>query len=643
MSVLKETFTDYYSHTNSLWLKNFTLPDDYSRYSTFNIISTKINSQINDILQTLNSTTLSSLNPEQKLIVDLYRKISDYETRNKLKTLPLDALYKLLDLKQDLGYILGVLSVFDLCPLLLVYVGQDLKSRDEYIINIVESDCLLPSKEYYLEPSYESIRIKYIGFIEKYLLITRPGLTENIRSGLAKKIFNFEKKIATALLPNVKRRNVDNIYNIVSLDDIQSLIPSLDLRQIFKSLSNLNPNINKYLGKINCFNFDYFKTLENLIKSEHPDMFVEYIKLWIFVRLGRFLSTECETLCFDFFETVLNGTEKQKSPDIKIVEIMGGIVGELIGKEYIKLFYDVSTTDYIAEMINKIKLASCDLIVGSGWMNLETKKLAVEKIKSMKVLIGHTNVYKDWSPLFDIFSMKESKNLVETLLAYSIFNSKTQLVKLGTKPNMGEWHMNCYDVNAYYNPQMNQTVFPAGILQEPFFSLTASFEENLGGIGTVIAHEISHGFDDQGRKFNSKGQLSQWWTPSDISAYVKRTKPLIKQFNSIKILGHNVSGQLTLGENIADYTAVTICTRVLTQSQALTHQYKLLYKSYANVWKQKIRQEELIKRLRTDPHAPGRYRTNQILSNIPEFVKVYLIDPSHPMYIPESKRVNLWN
>jgi len=641
MSSLKETFTDFYSHTNSVWLKNFTLPDDYSRYSTFNIISTKINSQIFQILQTLNSSTFTCLNSEQKLIVDLYRKISNYETRDRLKNQPLDSLYKLIDLKQDLGYILGVLAVFDLCPLISVYVGQDLKSKDEYIINIVESNCLLPSKEYYLKPSYKSVRIQYVRFIEKYLSITQPGLTEKIRFSLAKKIFNFEKKIASDLLSNVKRRDVDNIYNIVNLDYIQRLIPGLDLNQIIKPLSYLNPEISKYLSKINSFNFDYFKTLENLLKSEHPDMFLEYIKLWIFVKLRHFLSTECETLCFNFFETVINGTEKQKTPDVRIVEIMSGIVGELIGKEYIKLFYDLSTTDYISDMIDKIKLASCDLILFCKWMDLQTKKLGVKKIESMQVLLGHTNVYKDWSPLFEIDL--ESKNLVETLLAYSIFNSKNQLDKLGTKPNIGEWHMNCYDVNAYYNPIMNQIVFPAGILQEPFFSLRASLEENLGGIGTVIAHEISHGFDDQGRKFNSQGQLSQWWTQSDISAYIEKTKPLVKQFDSIKVLGHNVSGQLTLGENIADYTAVTICTQVLTRYKARSHQYKLLYKSYANIWKQKIRQEELIKRLQTDPHAPGRYRTNQILSNIPEFIQVYLIDSEHPMYIPESKRVNLWN
>jgi endothelin-converting enzyme len=638
MSFSKESFTDYYSHTNSHWIKSFTLPDDYSRYSTFQIISTKINSQIYQILTDLKSTNFSNLNPEQKLIVDLYTKISDYDSRDRLKTQPLDELYNLIDSTKSLGLVLGILSVFDLCPFVTIYVGQDLKESSKYIINIVESDCLLPSKEYYVEPSYQSIRTQYIKFIEKYLQMTQPGLTEKIRSGLAHKLFEFEKKLANALLSNVERRDVDNIYNIVSFKKIQSLIPSLDLKQMIKPLGDLSIKIFDHLDSVNSYNFKYFETLEQLLKSEHQDLFVQYIKLWIFVKMGKHLSTECESLCFDFFETVINGTEKQKSPDIKIVEAMSGIVGELIGKEYIKLYYDPSTTEYIDRMITQIKKASCELISGCGWMESKTKILGIKKIKSMGVHIAHTKIFKDFSPLYEQIN---SKNLIQTLLIYSIFYSKHQLSKLGTKPDPNEWHMNSYDVNAYYNPLMNQMVFPAGILQEPFFSLGASWEENLGGIGTVIAHEISHGFDDQGRKFNSKGQLSEWWTQKDITAYIKKTEPLVKQFDSIEILGHKVSGKLTLGENIADYTAVTICTRVL--GQAKSHQFKLLYKSYANVWKQKIRQEELIKRLKTDPHAPGRYRTNQILSNIPEFIKAYELDSSHPMYIPESLRVNLWN
>lgn len=644
MNLHKETFTDYYSHANSQWLKNFNLPDEYSRYSTFQIISTKINEQINTILQTLESRPLKDLNDEQKLIVVLYNKIRDYKLRDQLGIQPLEPLYKLVDsigCVEKLGKILGLLATLDFSPLISIQVCQDLKFPNYYILNITEPDCILPSQDYYVKPEYKSIQLKYIEFIESYLTLTQPKLTKSIKSTIAKKIFEFEKIVSSYLLPNVKRRNVDNVHNLVDFKYIESLVPNLNFSQIIKQLGDLNPHINSHLKKINSFNFDYFIQLNQLITESNFDIIIQYIKLYIFVKMGRYLSTECETLCFNFFSKVINGTEKQKPLDTKTIEIMSGLVGELIGKEYISMYYNPIITTHIEQMITKIKNASCDIITRCKWMCDKTKQLAIQKINLMQVLIGHPNVFKDWKPLID--SQLDKKNLIEILFAYNLFYSHTQLGKLGSKPNINEWHMNAYDVNAYYNPQLNQIVFPAGILQEPFFSLNASFEENLGGIGTVIAHEISHGFDDQGRKFDSKGQLSQWWTSQDIKAFEQKVKPLVDQFNSIKILGYNVSGKLTLGENIADYTAVTICTRVLELESSKSHQYKLLYKSYANIWKQKIRQGELIKRLQTDPHAPARYRTNQILSNIPKFIQVYSLDPSHPMFIQESERVKLWH
>jgi putative endopeptidase len=203
--------------------------------------------------------------------------------------------------------------------------------------------------------------------------------------------------------------------------------------------------------------------------------------------------------------------------------------------------------------------------------------------------------------------------------------------------------MNFYETNAYYSLLNNQIVFPAGILQDPFFSPDASFETNLGGIGTIIGHEISHGFDDQGRKFDSEGNLKTWWLDSDIHNYTQKIQPIIEQFNQIKLFNINISGKMTLGENIADYTAVTIITNILNNLNATKEQFKTMYKSYANIWKQKIRQNELIKKLHTDYHAPGRYRTNLILSNIPEFKKIYRINSDHPMYISPDKCVQLWN
>lgn len=645
----KETFKDFYSYTNSNWFKTFSLPDEYSRYSTFNIVLSGIEQKLLHILNNLNFKSNQELDNEQKLIVILFRKITDTDTRNNLGINPLIPLFDLIDSinSTNLSKTLGILSLLDLNPLISIHPSQDLKNKDTYILNITEPNCVLPSKEYYTDPSYSNIIDKYIDFIAKVLeIIIPPGsypALPKLNYSLGQKIFYFEKKISQSILPNVMRRDVDNVYNIMEYSEIKKILSQglglLDLDKMLEPLVELKPDLYDYIGKINSYNLDYFNVLNELI--EDIDMTKLYLKYFIFIKMGNYLSEKTEELCFDFFDKTIGGVQIQKSIEIKAIDILGGLVGELIGKEYIQSYYNPDTTQYVCDMIDKIKGASCDIIKSCKWMGSKTKSKAIEKINSMNVLVGHSKVFKDYSSLDP--NLLNNLDLIGVLNSFSVFYSIFYLNKLGSTPDPLEWHMNCYDVNAYYNPIMNQIVFPAGILQKPFFSLDSTFEENLGGIGSVIGHEISHGFDDQGRKFNSKGQLAQWWTDSDISEYDKRVQPIIKQFDSIKLLGYNISGKLTLGENIADYTAVTICVKVLENSNGKTHQYKLLFKSYANIWKQKIRQEELIKRLQTDPHAPGRFRTNQILSNIPKFIEVFSIDPSHPMFIHENQRVKLWN
>jgi predicted metalloendopeptidase len=266
----------------------------------------------------------------------------------------------------------------------------------------------------------------------------------------------------------------------------------------------------------------------------------------------------------------------------------------------------------------------------------KTKIKAINKINKIVVKVGYTDFVVNYNGI-NITDL----NLLDSMIIFNLYYTTFFLNKLGTSPDLSEWHMNAYDCNAYYNLQSNEIVFPAAILQPPF--MTDDFITNLGSIGMVIAHEISHGFDDQGRIFDENGNLTDWWTSDDEFNYNNQTKLLVEQYNEIKLFDVKVSGHLTLGENLADYTAVSIICNVLKITNNDTRQnYKKVFKAYANIWKQKIKKNELIKRLNIDPHAPGRFRTNQILSNIPEFYETFNIDDKHQMYIEENKRISLW-
>jgi len=454
----------------------------------------------------------------------------------------------------------------------------------------------------------------------------------------------FEKKVSSLLFDNEKKRDIDCINNPTNFNNLQELLgrsKNINLNCIFFWIKKLKPNIDDYFSKIISYNFNYFKQLGIIFEEFGIDFIKLYLKYNVFVKSSEILSDEIYDLYFGFFGKILTGT-KSKIPDIqRNVTILSNNLGEIIGQKYIKEYYNPKTTSIFLDLINKVKKSSCEIISKSTWMNSVTKKKAINKINKMKTLIGCSEICKDYRPIID--ANIDSLNLFDALKVFSIYYFKYNIDKLDKKLDDREWHMNVYETNAYYNPLNNQIVFPAGILQEPLFSVDASFEKNLGGIGSIIAHEISHGFDDQGRKFDFDGNLKTWWLESDIDNYKQKIKPIIDQFNSIKLFDINISGQMTLGENIADYTGITIITNILNKLNVDKKSYRNMYKSYANIFKQKIRQNELIKRLYTDVHAPGRFRINQILSNIPEFISVYNIKPGHKMFIEEKNRINLWN
>jgi predicted metalloendopeptidase len=647
MTDSEERFNDYYTHINKNWFKSFDLPDNYSRYSSFNIISDKIDTQVSNIIYSFASMDDSYLLPNQILVKDLYNKLSNTYLRTQESNKPLLPIFNKINEIQswdDLSRMIGLFSILDIPIFLEINTCLDLKKNTNYLLYINEFNLILPSKEYYIGKNYENIHKEYIKYIKSTLDYLELDLIKvpKIKQNLAEKIFNFEKTITSILFDPEQKRNMELIYNPISFDDLDILLgPKINLSSVFYWIQNLKSNISKYYKKIIYYNCDYIKKLGEILESYGLDFIKLYLKYFIFVKSSNILSEEIYNLHFNFFKKHFSGLNQKESSTKRNTQIVSNILGEIIGIEYIKLHYNHKTTDIILDIINKIQKSSCNIINNCTWMHPKTKKKAINKINKMKILIGYSDVIKDYSPMIN--SNIESLNLYDTIKGYDIFNYKYNLDKLGCKPNDKEFHMNVYETNAYYSLLNNQIVFPAGILEEPFFSSDASFETNLGAIGAIIGHEISHGFDDQGRKFDSEGNLKTWWLESDIDNYTKKIQPIIQQFNKIKLFNINISGKMTLGENIADYTAVTIITNILNDLKASKDQFKTMYKSYANIWKQKIRQNELIKRLHIDYHAPGRFRTNLILSNIPEFRKIYNIGPDHPMYISPENCVQLWN
>jgi putative endopeptidase len=311
---------------------------------------------------------------------------------------------------------------------------------------------------------------------------------------------------------------------------------------------------------------------------------------------------------------------------------------EMLGKIYADNYFSSETKQYICNMIELIKLSAKQIINKCYWMSEYTKEKSIEKVELMAVKVGAPTEIRDYSE----FVQFVDNNPIEMTLSCSIFYGKDNFLKLGTKVDRNKWSMASYVVNAYYSPLNNEIVIPAGILHEPFYDINVDLPSNLGSIGSVIAHEISHGFDDQGRMFDAYGNYNSWWKDEDVQKYKSIIKNFKEQYNSISILGNMVSGDITIGENIADFTGMVILTNILRINNSPDKDYANMYTKYAILWRQKIRDKEMIKRLKTDVHAPPRLRTNVILSNIPDFIRVFKIKPEHKMYISDVKRFKLW-
>jgi len=599
---------NFYEAVNAEWLRSTSIPSSQSRYGQFDILTINNFNRITNLLTTLNDPILTPF----------------YNTAMKqhLSTDNINTITKYIDSIKD--NIISNTLADNMPSIFSIHVSADLSDNQFEMIYIDEPSLSLPNKHYYNNPKYSS----FLNTYKQYVKDTIAKYNLNIPYDDVLKV---ETNIANLMMNKEDKRNIHTIYNKMSISNFISLAKNIDVENILQKFQQNFPSIK--------LPSDVIVTNTNLISKLHtigtPLEISNFIKWSIYNSNLPYINQDTEEHYFQFYGKSLGGLKEMKTRDIRIISLMTNNLGDLLGYHYGKKYYTYAIFEKMQKMIDNIKEAMKNILLNLSWMSSSTKQKALEKLNSMKYKIGSPQKINDYS------NLHLSGNLFNMLQQISKYNLQLEITKIGKPSDKDLWEIGAHEVNAYYSLVKNEIVFPAGILQPPFFDIDTFDEINYGAIGTIIGHEISHGFDDQGKKFNENGKLIDWWCQHDKDKYNKEADKMVKQFNNIHEEGHNINGKLTLGENLADLGGVQIALAALkkTKPNADLHAF---FVSYATLWRQIIRKEEIVKRIKSDPHSLAKYRVNQILKNVPDFHTLYKIKPYHDMYLEKHHMVQLW-
>jgi len=591
---------DFYTYINYNWLKNIKLNDKKSKITEFVILNDKNKKKIKKIIF------------KNKLLKHIYKLGLSKKNFNVIY--PLIDFIKANDFETILAYFtnIGIDHLFD------IKVEENLFNNKDNILYF-DQPSLSINKEMYKNPE---IYNEYKKYVYNYgQILKQYNININIEN-----ILKYEKKLNNLLKSLEEYRNINEYYTLIKYNDFKKKI-NFDLN---KYISLLFPNIQ--LKEIIIGNINYF----NFIKDEL--VIKDYLIFKLFESCGIFLDDAFEKINFNFYGRTISGIKTKNSKKTKILNIISNIFYDYLGMEYCKKYFTKESKYYIIKMIKNIKITMAERLKKLDWMSDKTKKKALLKLKSMKYKVGYPNKIRNYSQL------KLCDNMFDQIMSINKYLIKMNFKKINKKPDIEHWSMGAHEINAYYNPVQNEMVFPAGILQPPFFNIKKSDAYNYGRIGFIIGHEICHGFDDQGRNFDEKGNLKNWWNTNDEKKYKKKIKLLQNQFDKIKLNNNKINGLLTLGENIADLCGGTIAFNALKKfKKNLTLKDKKdFFINYAKLWRQKIRPKELTRLTKSDVHSPGILRVNETLKNIDEFYETFNITKYDKMYIKPENRVKIF-
>jgi len=629
---------DFYNYVNGNWMKTVEIPSDQSRWGSFNELIEKTNEATLKILQ----ESLEQTNPkgsDRQKIADLYRSYTDFDARDKVGIGPIRPFLQKVDAIRDFDdlyrYLVEMAPIGG-NPFFSASVSAHMKNSNVNAIYLGAASLGLGRAYYQKE---DEANAKTLVNYQNYINTLFPKVGQLTRDLKGPKIVAFEKELASHMLTVEQVRNASLRYNPVAVSDLKKMVKNIDLAQYLSDLGFRADTV--IIGEL-----AYYEALDKVLKPENLEVIKDLLRFEIANGAATSLTRELDQISFDFWGKTLNGQKEQRSLDKRGLQFVNGTAGELLGKLYVDRHFPAEAKSAAEELVTYLRKSFAHRIGQLQWMSAETKEKALEKLDKFNVKIGYPDKWKDYSKL------EVGTSLFENVLNARRWRFEENRAKQDKPVDKTEWGMTPQTVNAYYSPLYNEIVFPAAILQPPFYDYKADPAVNFGGIGAVIGHELSHGFDDSGSQYDGDGNLNNWWTEEDKTKFEAATAALVAQFEAYEpIPGVFVNGRFTLGENIGDLGGVSVAYEALQmylkdkgepgKIDGFTQQQRF-FLSWATIWRTKTTEAFVVNQVKTDPHSPAQYRAVGPLVNVDAFYEAFDIREGDKLFVPKETRIVIW-